>query len=66
MCARCRRTTWDRATAIAHFTSAGAKAYLRDLPDAELHWLDAGHFAVEERPVEIAQHITRFMERLPR
>ncbi|WP_437949454.1 alpha/beta hydrolase [Sorangium sp. So ce296] len=50
----------------ADFISAGAKAYLRDLPDAELHWLDAGHFAVEERPVEIAQHITRFMERLPR
>ncbi|MGK4007338.1 alpha/beta hydrolase [Sorangium sp. So ce1036] len=50
----------------ADFISAGAKAYLRDLPDAELHLLDAGHFAVEERPVEIAQHITRFMERLPR
>ncbi|WP_437605082.1 alpha/beta hydrolase [Sorangium sp. So ce834] len=50
----------------ADFISAGAKAYLRDLPDAELHLLDAGHFAVEERPVEIAQHIARFMERLPR
>ncbi|WP_437678390.1 alpha/beta hydrolase [Sorangium sp. So ce131] len=50
----------------ADFVSAGAKAYLRDLPDAELHLLDAGHFAVEERPVEIAQHIARFMERLPR
>ncbi|WP_437735790.1 alpha/beta fold hydrolase [Sorangium sp. So ce1335] len=50
----------------ADFISAGAKAYLRDLPDAELHLLDAGHFAVEEQPVEIAQHITRFMERLPR
>lgn len=46
------------------FIAAGARAYLRDLPDAELHLLDAGHFAVEEQAVEIAQHIVRFMERL--
>jgi pimeloyl-ACP methyl ester carboxylesterase len=46
------------------FVVAGAQAYLRDLPAAELHLLDAGHFAVEEQPVEIAQHIVRFVERL--
>lgn len=46
------------------FISAGAKAYLRDLQDAELHLLDAGHFALEELPVPIAQYITAFMERL--
>ena len=44
----------------------GATAYLRDLPAAEVHLLDAGHFAVEELPVPIAKHITVFMERLPR
>jgi pimeloyl-ACP methyl ester carboxylesterase len=43
------------------FIAPGAEAYLRDLPDAELHLLDAGHFAVEERPVEIAKYIIRFM-----
>jgi pimeloyl-ACP methyl ester carboxylesterase len=43
------------------FVAAGANAYLRDVPDAELHLLDAGHFALEEQPVPIAQHITRFM-----
>ncbi len=43
------------------FISAGAEAYLKDLPDAELHLIDAGHFALEEQPVEIAQHIHRFM-----
>lgn len=43
------------------FTVDGARAYLRDLPKAELHLLDAGHFAVEEKAVEIAQSITRFL-----
>lgn len=46
------------------FIAAGAKAYLRDVPGAELHLLDAGHFAVEEKAVEIAQLIVPFMERL--
>lgn len=45
------------------FITAGAKAYLRDVPDAELHLLDAGHFAVEEQPVAVAQHMIRFIER---
>jgi len=43
------------------FIAAGAKAYLRDLPNAELHLLDAGHFALEERPAEIARLIHAFM-----
>ena len=30
------------------FAVEGAKAFLRDLPKAELHFLDAGHFALEE------------------
>lgn len=43
------------------FTEEGAQAYLQDLPYAELHLLDAGHFAVEEKAVEIAQLITEFL-----
>ena len=43
------------------FTAEGARAYLKDSPKAELHLLDAGHFAVEEKAVEIAQLITSFL-----
>lgn len=45
------------------FISAGAEAFLRDLPDAELHLIDAGHFAVEEQPDVVAAHILDFMQR---
>jgi pimeloyl-ACP methyl ester carboxylesterase len=47
------------------FIVAGARAYMRDLPGAELHLLDAGHFAVEEQPVAIAQRIVAFVDKLP-
>ena len=45
------------------FIAEGAKAFLKDVPEAELHLLDAGHFAMEEKPVEIAKHIIRFMSK---
>jgi pimeloyl-ACP methyl ester carboxylesterase len=45
------------------FIAAGAEAYLRDLPKAELHLIDAGHFAVEEDAPQIARHILAFMAR---
>lgn len=45
------------------FNSNGAKAYLRDLPNAELHLLDAGHFAAEERTTEIARLILTFLDK---
>jgi len=41
----------------------GARAYLRDLPDAELHLLDAGHFALESHRPEIAALIRDFLPR---
>lgn len=45
------------------FPAEGAHPYLRDLPDAELHLLDTGHFAIEEDGDEIARLIRSFMER---
>lgn len=44
------------------FIAAGAKAYLKDLPDAELHLLEAGHFALEEKTTEIAELILWFLK----
>ena len=42
------------------FTREGGDAYLADLPDAELHRLQAGHFAVEDHLDYIASHTKRF------
>jgi pimeloyl-ACP methyl ester carboxylesterase len=47
------------------FVAAGAEAFKRDLPDAEIHLLDAGHFALDEKTDEIANLILAFMTRHP-
>jgi len=43
------------------FTVAGAKAFLKDLPKAELHLLDSGHFAIEDSADFIAERIREFL-----
>lgn len=45
------------------FLTAGAQAYLRDLPAAELHLFDTGHFALEERADEMIPIMRGFLER---
>ncbi|RSV39752.1 alpha/beta hydrolase [Sphingomonas sp. ABOLE] len=47
------------------FVAAGAEAYRRDLPDAEIQLLDAGHFALDEATDAIAQRILDFLARHP-
>jgi len=42
------------------FTREGGEAYLKDLPNAEMHRLDSGHFAVEDCLDYIAGNIRRF------
>src|ERR1700744_3762054 len=44
------------------FTKEGGEAFLKDVPDAELHRLEAGHFAVEDHLGYIAQETKRFYE----
>ena len=44
------------------FTQEGGEAYLRDLPQAELHRLDSGHFAVEDCLGQMALDIHRFYD----
>jgi pimeloyl-ACP methyl ester carboxylesterase len=48
------------------FTVEGAKAFLTDLPKAELHLLDTGHFALEEKSLYIADRILEFLIRTNR
>jgi pimeloyl-ACP methyl ester carboxylesterase len=47
------------------FQIAEVAAYQRDLPNAEVHVLDAGHFALDEKPNEIAAIMRGFLARLP-
>jgi pimeloyl-ACP methyl ester carboxylesterase len=43
------------------FALGGAPAYKRDVPATEVHILDAGHFALDEKVDEIAQLIRDFL-----
>jgi pimeloyl-ACP methyl ester carboxylesterase len=43
-----------------------ARAYLRDLPDAELHLLDGGHWLLETHLDEVVPLMRRFLERVAR
>lgn len=45
------------------FIAPGADAFKRDLPNAEVHLLDAGHFAVETETAEIGSLILKFLAR---
>ena len=47
------------------FLPQGASAYKRDLPNAEVHFYDTGHFALETHAAQIAPVIARFLERVP-
>jgi pimeloyl-ACP methyl ester carboxylesterase len=45
------------------FPADGAGPYLRDLPDAELHLIDTGHFALEDKADEMVPLIRKFLDR---
>jgi pimeloyl-ACP methyl ester carboxylesterase len=46
------------------FGPDGALAFRRDLPDAEIHLLDAGHYALETSGEEIAGLVRSFLGRV--
>ncbi|SEG53081.1 Pimeloyl-ACP methyl ester carboxylesterase [Methylobacterium sp. 190mf] len=52
---------WGKNDTI--FPADGAHPYLRDLPDAELHLLDTGHFALEDKLDVMAPMIRDFLDR---
>ena len=48
-----------------HFLPAGALAYRRDLPQAEIAFLDTGHFALETHATEVGTAMRRFLAAHP-
>jgi pimeloyl-ACP methyl ester carboxylesterase len=52
---------WGKNDAI--FVKEGAEAFKRDLPQAEVHMLDTGHFAVESHASEIGSLMVGFLKR---
>jgi pimeloyl-ACP methyl ester carboxylesterase len=52
---------WGKNDTI--FPPEGAAPYKRDLPNAETHLLDTGHFALETHGEEIASRIETFLSR---
>ena len=47
-----------------YFLPAGARAFCRDNPAAEVHFLDTGHFALETHLAEAADLIRNFLAKL--
>jgi len=45
------------------FIAKGAESFARDVPHAQIHLLDAGHFALDEQTDEIARLIIQFLSR---
>ncbi|PHN79188.1 alpha/beta fold hydrolase [Pseudomonas syringae] len=45
------------------FIPPGAHAFRKDVPAAEVHLLDAGHFALETHAPEVAEYIRDFLSR---
>jgi pimeloyl-ACP methyl ester carboxylesterase len=45
------------------FTVAGAEAYKKEVPSAEVDILDAGHFAMDEQPKQMIQLMEAFLDR---
>jgi pimeloyl-ACP methyl ester carboxylesterase len=53
---------WGRNDAI--FIPPGAEAFQRDLPQAEVHFVDSGHFALETHHEEIGARMLDFLGRV--
>ena len=45
------------------FISAGAEAFKKDVPEAEIHFVDSGHFALESHAEDIASIMITFLKK---
>ena len=55
---------WGKGDEI--FGPDGARAFAADVPDAEIHLLDGGHFLLKSAHDRVAELILDFMDRVPR
>ncbi|GAB2965689.1 alpha/beta fold hydrolase [Amycolatopsis acidiphila] len=53
---------WGKGDEI--FGPDGARAFAEDVPDAEIHLLEGGHFLLESAGDEVAELIHSFLDRL--
>jgi pimeloyl-ACP methyl ester carboxylesterase len=53
---------WGKNDSI--FVAAGAEAYKKHVKDVEVHFLDAGHFALETNELEVSKLMIEFFEKL--
>jgi pimeloyl-ACP methyl ester carboxylesterase len=53
--------TWGKSDGI--FTVEGAELFKRDIPSAQIHLLDTGHFALEEEVDRIGSLMHVFLDR---
>ncbi|HET9256142.1 MAG TPA: alpha/beta fold hydrolase [Pseudonocardiaceae bacterium] len=54
---------WGKGDEI--FGPEGARAFAKDVPDAEIHLLEGGHFLLESAGDQVAELIVNFMGRVP-
>jgi pimeloyl-ACP methyl ester carboxylesterase len=54
---------WGKGDEI--FSLDGARAFAEDVPDAEIHLLEGGHFLLESAGDEVAELILDFLGRMP-
>jgi pimeloyl-ACP methyl ester carboxylesterase len=54
---------WGKGDEI--FGPDGARAFAADVPDAEIHLLDGGHFLLESACDQVAALILQFLDRIP-
>lgn len=54
---------WGRNDEI--FGPAGATAFRDDVPDAEVHLVDGGHFQLESHLETVADHVRAFLGKAP-
>jgi len=52
---------WGRGDEI--FGPDGARAFAEDVPDAEIHLLDGGHFLLESSAAQVADLMLAFLDR---